>query len=148
VSLTFLMPRGGFETRWIVYALLRDNVQHHLEGGCSSQAYAAIHSIAAALGGKRISVPAHQLRDEAGRALDALGERNISELAIGGRTEAAISLAWPPHAVDTRILGDSVLALGLGEPRTLGEVFGTLLRAIVDGTKDATIYDVVEVVDT
>jgi hypothetical protein len=43
MSLAFSGPGGSLEVRWIVYALLRDNVQHHLEGGKPSAAFSAVH---------------------------------------------------------------------------------------------------------
>ena len=36
MSFLFMGPNGSVESRWITYALLRDNVQHHLEEDKSS----------------------------------------------------------------------------------------------------------------
>jgi hypothetical protein len=37
MSMSFNGPNGWIEQRWTVYALLRDNVQHHLEDGAPTK---------------------------------------------------------------------------------------------------------------
>lgn len=77
MSLCFTGPSGSVEQRWIVYALLRDNIEHHLENGRPGPAFEFIHSVGAALGGGTVVLNALRLRSEMGRARDALIGRPI-----------------------------------------------------------------------
>jgi hypothetical protein len=95
VSLCFQGPDGEVEERWIIYALLRDNIQHHLEHGAPSKQFEAIHRAGGALGGGRVTLNALQLRVELGRAQGELIARPISELAVSARTRAVIERTWP-----------------------------------------------------
>jgi hypothetical protein len=94
VSLTFDGPGGSFERRWIVYAMLRDNVQHHLEGGEPTPAFQHLHQLGDALSSGSVSVPALALRGELER-LAGLLERPLSQLAVSLRTRAVHMLHFP-----------------------------------------------------
>ena len=61
MSLSFTSTRGAIECRWIEYALLRDNAQHHLEGAISEASLEALHAPAAALGGGPVQLDARAL---------------------------------------------------------------------------------------
>lgn len=52
MSLSFTGPRRTVEHRWLAYALLCDNVLHHLENGRASPDFAVVHLAAQALGGR------------------------------------------------------------------------------------------------
>jgi hypothetical protein len=148
MSLSFVGPNGSFETRWIVFALLRDNVQHHLEGGEPSGRFPAIHGITAALGGTA-SVDAVALRTEAELAHDALVERPADDVAISARTAAVAAMTWPPRATGTWLLEGAPIPTWSGPPpRTLGNLFGTLLDSILAITAGANAGDVVEIIDS
>jgi hypothetical protein len=95
MSLSFSSPAGAFEIRWIVYALLRDNVAHHLERGEPGGRFANLHRIAEALGGESISLPAVALHREAIAIEDELLALPVSQLAISASTRAVINLRWP-----------------------------------------------------
>jgi hypothetical protein len=132
MSLVFTGPGGSTERRWIVFALLRDNVQHHLEGGTPGESFQSIHGIAAALGGASVSIDAEKLRAELHSAR-ALNERPASELALSTRTLAVISRRWPPPTDEK-----TELASELGWPipaadgaQTLGDVFGDLIDELI-----------------
>lgn len=149
MSLSFLRPGKSFEARWITYALLRDNVQHHLEEGLPSSSFSALHHISEALGGRRIIIPARQLHEEAQRARVALIDKSVDELAVSARTEAVMSLTWPPRTTGTRIVGTAVVPHWLaGKPTRLRDVFGGLLDAILEITAGVTNEDTIEIVDT
>jgi hypothetical protein len=152
MSLCFLGPRGSVEQPWIAYALLRDNVQHYLEKGRPSSAFEATHSIADALGGGRVVLPARTLRAELERARAALAGRAISDLAIGPRTRGVIDRTWPPpNAGDTTLLGDDrskVVPWISPAAATLDHVFGPLIRSLLEITQECGEADVVEVWDT
>ncbi|WP_438001557.1 hypothetical protein WMF26_19470 [Sorangium sp. So ce185] len=151
MSLSFSGPRGWIEQRWIVYALLRDSIQHHLEDGCPSEEFAAIHGAAGALGGQRVVLPAQKLHDELRRARASLAGRPLDALAISGRTRAVLSLRWPPPAERETMLvkdwGDSVPLLGSPPGDSLDDVFGHLLDGLLRITEGASASDHVEVMD-
>lgn len=151
MSLSFSGPNGSVEQRWIVYALLRDGVQHHLEGGTPSPEFEALHSIGQALGGKRVLVPARKLHEELTRARAALSGRPIQDLAISNRTHAVISLHWPPPAKPSTSLVDfqsgSIPLLGDFAGDRLDDVFGSLLESLLHLTDGAGEGDQVEVRD-
>jgi len=75
MSLSFTSDKGSFEERWIVYAFLRDCVQHHLEGGTPSSKFSALHKVSEALGGAfqprnyaNAKTPGHRIRRRGRRA--------------------------------------------------------------------------------
>ncbi len=147
MSLAFSGPGGTVERRWVVYALLRDNIQHHLEGGEPEQGFAAIHAIAAALGGGPVHVGAAELRAELLKA-SVLKARPIADLALSPPTISVITLRWPPPpGAETRLASEWGIELPLAAgATTLGEVFGTLideLMTIVGSGEGGTV----EVVD-
>jgi hypothetical protein len=149
MSFCFEGPQGSLEQRWIVYALLRDNVQHHVEGGLASEAFQSLYRVADALGGARVTVPARQLHAEMERAKSSLLWRSIADLAISSRTRAVIDRTWPPPGdqvteVVGRALGAAVPWLPADVER-LDQVFGHLIRSLIEITEGATADDVVEV---
>jgi len=151
VSLCFTGPAGSIEQRWIVYALLRDNVRHHLETGGGAPTFEAIRSAAGALGGGTVVLNARRLRAELERAREGLLGRPITDLAISLRTRSVIDLAWPPPDRDeTTLVSTKVGKIGWLNPeaRSLDEAFGHLIRGLLDITEGATEDDVVEVRDT
>jgi hypothetical protein len=148
VSLSFVGPGGSVERRWIVYALLRDNVQHYLEGGTISGRYAAIHGMAAALGGSPVRILASELCRELERAR-ALMARPVEELALSGRTVAVISHQWPlPEGSATKLVGEwprlPQLAPGA---KTLGDVLGPFVEELLGVCAGGDAKAVVEVRD-
>lgn len=151
MSMSFSSSSGSVEQRWIIYALLRDCVQHHLEGGTPSPGFEALHSMGQVLGGKRVFVPARKLHDELGRAKAALSGRPIQDLAISSRTHAVISLHWPPPEKPStslvEIQAGSIPLLGDITGDRLDDVFGSLLDALLRLTEGAGEADQVEVRD-
>ncbi|WP_437640491.1 hypothetical protein [Sorangium sp. So ce854] len=151
MSLSFSGPNGWIEQRWIVYALLRDSIQHHLEDGTPGEAFSAIHGVAGALGGQRVLLPARKLHEELRSARAALAGRPIEALAISGRTRAVISLSWPPpeqrETMLVRDWGDSVPLLGMPWGDSLDDVFGHLVEGLLRITEGASESAQVEVMD-
>jgi len=151
MSFSFTGPKGWVEQRWIVYALLRDNVQHYLEGGAPGGEFEALHSLAEALGGRRVVVSARKLYDELSRA-KVLLDRPIDDLAISLRTRSIVSLHWPPpERRQTSLLkeeGVTVPLLGnLAEAKTLDDIFGHLVTSLLQITEGAAEEATVEVID-
>jgi len=150
MSLLFSGPKGNVEERWVVYAALRDNVQHHLEGGMPSEAFGVLHRVTEALGGGQTDLSATNLRACALRVKDELCALPIEQMAISARTRAVISMTWPlPDKRETCLVADwgGTIPFLRGDESTLGDVFGDLVDALIRITEEAGGGDVVEVRD-
>ncbi len=149
MSLTFVGPRGSFERRWILYAMLRDNVQYHLEGGTPGE-FIAIHALGEALVHGKVTVSAVALRAELERAR-TLVSKPLSELAVSIRTRAVCTLKFPlpdvRGATLVSVSGWSV-PFELQGASTLGDVFGSLVDELLNVTEGAEKEDEVTVVDS
>ncbi len=149
MSLTFHGPRGGFERRWIVYAMLRDNVQHHLEGGAPTEAFSALHALGAALSRGEVTVPARKLHAELTRARGLL-DRPIDDLAVSIRTRAICSLLFPlPNLQATELASAAewTVPFPMAMGKTLGDVFGSLVEELLHVTEGASEEDVLTAID-
>lgn len=153
MSLAFVGPGGTVEQRWIFYALLRDNVQHHLENGKPSAEFSALHSVAKALAEGRVRIPARKLHAELLRAREALVDKPAAELAISSRTQGALHLQTPRRekakSPDTLLLGSPAFipSLQVQDAATLGDVFGPFLDrliSITDGASEGALVDVID----
>ena len=148
MSITFVGPAGSCEFPWIQYALLRDNVLHHLGKGAITQEFQEIYRIGDTLGGVQIVLSAQRLHDQVKQAQE-LFALDITCLAVSARTKAVISMdidlpAGPP----TAIIGTSLNLPWLRDDmQTLGDVFGRLATKLLAITEGATETDVVEVMD-
>lgn len=149
MSLTFLGPGGSFERRWIVYAMLRDNVQHHLEHGEPSPEFAALHAIGDALASGEISVSAVTLRAEIERARELLA-RPIEDFAVSYRTRAVYSFMVQPREAGTLLASEAewTIPFSTEGAKTLGDLFGTLVEELMRVTNGAKAADEVKVLDT
>jgi hypothetical protein len=152
MSLTFIGPAGTAEHRWIVYALLRDNVQHYLEKSPGSKGdFTAIHAIAQALGGPPVMVNARQLRTQLEKGAALLG-RPLADLAASQETRAVLtpsrSTADATAARQTAVEPSLVIPGLPPHVRTLDGVFGSLVRSLLDITRGASETDVVQVEDS
>jgi hypothetical protein len=149
MGLVFSGPGGSFERRWIVYAMLRDNVQHHLEGGTPSLGFSALHALSDAVLNGSATVSALKLRDEAERAT-VLIDRPISDLAVSIRTRAVTTRVFPLPEVRGTLLA-SLAGWGLPFPlehaRKLGDLFGSLVDELLRVTEGAREGDEVTVSD-
>lgn len=82
---------GAGACDWSGYALLRDNVQHFMEGGEPSERFVALHAIEAAVDSGRCRVEAARLRGEVLRAWYALCRVPFSDAAVSVRTRAILT---------------------------------------------------------
>lgn len=133
-----------------MYALIRDNVQHHLEAGAPTPMFAGIHAVSTALGGQSISLSAAQLAREM-----AIVERDLlplpaSNLALSARTRAVIHFQWPEVAGPaTEIVGPlEVFGTLVRNAKSLGDVFGGVVSALHDLATRAGPHGSLEVTDT
>ncbi len=148
MSIAFVGPAGSCEFPWIQYALLRDNILHHLGKGALTPEFQEVYRIGEALGGVQIVISAQRLHEQLKMAQE-LCALDISTLAVSARTKAVITMdidlpAGPP----TTVIGVSLNLPWLsGDMQTLGDVFGRLVTKLLAITQGATETDVVEVVD-
>jgi hypothetical protein len=88
IKLIFTGRAGAGLCDWESFALLRDNVQHFVEGGVQSGRFAALHSIARAVDGAPCEVDAVRLRLEVLQAWGALWPVTVDGAAVSSRTRA------------------------------------------------------------
>ena len=148
MSISFVGPAGSCEFPWIHYALLRDNVLHHMDNGQMSPSFHEIYAIADTLGGPPVTLPALTLREELRRA-KVLCVTPAHEMAVSAATK---SVLWPDLPADqgpaTHVVGPHLQVPWLIEkPDTLGDVFGGLIDSLIEITDGATESDKVEVLD-
>lgn len=150
MSFTFLGPGGSCETPWIRYALLRDNVMHHLDQGGVSLRFACIYRAAAALGGTTVNVKAGQLHAELEAVAMDLLKIPADQIAISARTQAVIRFdAVLPVGPPTTLLPSEVaLPWVQKDCRTLDDVFGSLVRDLLRITEGGNDNDAVQVIDS
>ena len=148
MSLSFTGPGGIAEHRWIAYALLCDNVPHHLEGASSTVVDSYTKRPMPSAGAWR---SAHGcLQGELEMAAHLL-DRPISGLNISARTRAVLDEAWtPPEGQDRTTApvpeGLSIASLAPGA-RTLTDAFGNVIRSLLNITAGASEDDIVSVED-
>jgi hypothetical protein len=150
MSLSFTTDTGAVEIRWIIYALIRDNVQHHLEAGAPASRFETLHQISAALGGPSVSLPAARLADEMATVERDLLARPIADLAITARTRAVSHLQWPEvTGPDSEVVGPlEILGALTHGAKTLDDVFGETVRDLRELAAGAGTDRAVLVTDT
>lgn len=82
---------GSRAVDWSGYALLRDNVQHFIEGGEPTERFAALHGIEKAVDCGSSQVDAARLRGEVLRAWYALWSVSLDRAAVSLRTRAVLT---------------------------------------------------------
>ncbi len=88
MKLVFTGRTGASLCDWESFALLRDNVQHFVEGGVRSGRFSALHGIATAVDGESCAVDAVRLRVEVLQASRALWLIPVQSAAVSTRTRA------------------------------------------------------------
>ncbi len=149
MSISFLSRAGAFEAPWIQYALLRDNVLHHIDAGQMTPRFQELYRIGECLGGATVKVSAVRLREQVQQA-QLLCQLPIEKLAVSARTKAVISMDVElPIGPPTRIIGIGLNMPWIAEERnTLGDVFGQIVRKLLQITEGTTESDLVEIVDS
>lgn len=149
MSMSFIGPGGSFETPWIRYALLRDNVMHHLDNRAPSLRFVSLYSVAASLGGSRITVKAQTFAAELAEIAAQLSQVPSNQLAISARTQAVLRFdPMLPVNSPTEILTSTLSLPWLDtSAETLGQIFSSLLSNLQRITAGCTEEDIVEVFD-
>jgi len=91
MNLSIESRAGTRACAWSGYALLRDNVQHFIEGGKPSERFAALHGIETAVDSGHCRVDAARLRGEVLRAWYALCRISVDDAAVSIRTRAILT---------------------------------------------------------
>lgn len=91
MQLTLTARSGTVPCTWESYALIRDNVQHFIEGGSPTERFSSLHGIEQAVDFGRCSVDAARLRGEVIRALYALKQVTMGDAAVSIRTRALLT---------------------------------------------------------
>ena len=147
MSFSFIGARGSFEIPWIQYALIRDNVAHHLEAKGGTDDFASIHRIASVVGEDPVTVPAAKL----GREMRVVSERlltlPVSELAVSAPTRAVLQFTWPVVAgPPSEVVGPALMFGALIDgAETLADVFGGAVESFLELTVDAGPSEELEV---
>ena len=100
MRLVFTGRAGAGLCDWDSFALLRDNVQHFVEGGVQSGRFSALHSIASAVDGHQCAVDAVRLRLEVLQAWSALWSVRVDRAAVTSRTRS-VREGKPARAADS-----------------------------------------------
>mgnify|MGYP001546915097 CR=1 FL=1 len=88
MQLVFTGRVGAGMCDWESFALLRDNVQHFIEGGVQSGRFSALYGIARAVDGASCVIDAVKLRQEVLQAWRALWPVKVDDAAVSSRTRA------------------------------------------------------------
>lgn len=103
---------------WESYALLRDNVQHFVEGGAPSGRFRALHALSAAVDRESCSVDAVRLRLEVLQTVAALREIPLERAAISTRTRAIRDRLHARELVPGLAIGVLAMPARFGVART------------------------------
>jgi hypothetical protein len=148
VKLVFIGRAGVLTCEWSDYALLRDNVQHFIEGGEPSERFRALHAIETAVDRGRSVVDAACLRGEVLRAWNALSRLPLDRAAVSIRTRAILtgSANTPPSR--GTVLAEQVgweLPASAGGPDAVADAARRFVALVLDLTEGAVDGDELEV---
>jgi hypothetical protein len=142
-------PKGRFECPWQVFSQLRDNVQHHLEGGYPRGDFGTLHSIADLVDTPATAtVEANRLRDEIRAAWRGLSDKPGTDVAVSLRTMAVLheeqALPAVRGTVLARVSGWPV-PVPPQEAQSLGQMFRGVVLELLRITANASDEDCVQV---
>ena len=116
---------------FVACALLRDNVQHHIEAATHAEEFSCLHSLADVVwADEQALLSAARLRDELQTAWTSLQGIPYGRLAISIHTQAALQGLPQPPAVSGTVL-HSATGWQLPRPSQLCETLGDLFHALV-----------------
>jgi len=116
---------------FVACALLRDNVQHHIEAVTQVEKFSCLHSLADVVwADEQALLSAAKLRDELRTAWTAIQGIPYGHLAISIHTRAAVQGLLQPPAVSGTVL-HSATRWQLPKPSHLCETLGDLFHTLV-----------------
>jgi hypothetical protein len=148
VKLLLVGRAGSRACDWSGYALLRDNVQHFIEGGEPTERFAALHGIESAVDGGRCVVDAARLRGEVLRGWYALWRVPLDQAAVSLRTRAILTESTEaptaPGTVRARHVGWELPVSSDGSVRVAEACkrFVTAVLALTEGVVDGDRLEV------
>lgn len=148
MKLVFIGRAGAGLCDWESFALLRDNVQHFVEGGVESGRFSALHGIARAVDGDAYLVDAVRLRLEVLRAWSALWPVKVDDAAVSSRTRAIRQHQAAPASpsVTTPAVAEIDLLHFAGNwSAPVPKAAESFVAAVLSLTKAATAGEVLEV---
>lgn len=131
MSITLIGEGAAYEFRWRRWALLRDAVAVHLEGGTTGALFPRLASIGDALVTTTLRLPARELVDELTAIARALTRYPLDALAMGPATAAVLYMG--ARVTEPRPLSPHELAdiAPVGEARNLAEYFASMLDSML-----------------
>jgi hypothetical protein len=148
MKLVFTGRSGAGLCDWDSFALLRDNVQHFVEGGVLSGRFSALHGIAQAVDGDSCRVDAVRLRLEVLQAWAALWPVSVNDAAVSSRTRAVREGAAIPAAasVTSPAIGHvDLLQFAGNRAAPVPKAAESFVAAVLSLTQAAVAGDVLEV---
>lgn len=147
MKLVFTCRSGAALCDWESFALLRDNVQHFIEGGSQSGRFAALHEIARAVDGHACSVDAVKLRLEVLQAWSALLPVSVDNAAVSSRTRAIRTRGQAPSdpSVTAPAMEAELLRFARDWSTPIPMAAESFVAAVLSLTKAAVAGDVLEI---
>jgi hypothetical protein len=148
VRLVVISQRGKETCDWGSYALLRDNVQHFVEGGQRSGRFRALHQVATAVDRGTCTVDAVQLRVEVLKAWSALQRVRLGSAAVSSRTLAIRKgKSVPPRDAVTRRVRRRTALLPVSGSRStrVPTAARSFMAAVLCLTSSATAGETLEI---
>jgi hypothetical protein len=146
-----LLLVGSADSRvcdWSGYALLRDNIQHFIEGGDPTGRFRALHEIERAVDDGYCFVDAARLRGEVLRGFYALGRVQLEQAAVSLRTRAILTESTKAPTASGTVIARQVrwkLPLDLDGSVRIADAVHGFVTAVLAITERAVDGDRLEV---
>jgi hypothetical protein len=147
MKLVFTSRSGAALCDWESFALLRDNVQHFIEGGSPSGRFSALHEIARAVDGQVCAIDAVKLRLEVLQAWSALLSVSVDNAAVSSRTRAIREGERAPTepSVTAPAMDGELLRFAQHWSTPIPRAAESFVAAVLSLTKAAVAGDVLEI---
>lgn len=139
--------RASYEFRWRRWALLRDVVATHLEEGSSGARFPHLASVGKALGVSTLRIPAAELASELSSIREGLAARSVEELVLGPITAQVLYPNVKLAAARPLTRTELAHVAPVGDAKTLGEYFASMLDAFLEVCKSPHADGAIEVID-
>jgi hypothetical protein len=143
-----LVGHGSRACDWSGYALLRDNVQHFIEGGEPTDRFTALHGIERAVDDGQCFVDAARLRGEVLRAWYALSRVPLEQAAVSLRTRAILTASTEAPTARGTVLAQKIgwaLPVNLDGSEAVAEAAKSFVTAVLALTERVVDGDRLEV---
>jgi hypothetical protein len=131
MSLALIGKGASYEFRWRRWALLRDAVAVHLEGGTSGAAYPRFAAIGDALFGVQ-RLPAAELASELRAVRAGLEDQPVTALVIAETTAAVLYMGARIAAPRLLTASELTQVAPVGSARSLAEYFASMIDSMAE----------------